>query len=255
MAANARRASNTIKGRLKLSGDQAADKLISSNAFALMIGMVLDQQIPLEWAFTGPKLLTERLGAELDPKRIASIDEERLVELFSERPALHRFPGSMARRVHELAERIVTDYEGDTCAIWDGAETGQDLLRRLKQLPGFGEQKARIFVALLGKQLGVRPDGWEAAAGAFGESGSLRSIADITGPETLAAVRENKRAMKLAAAGSPGAAGGAGRGKAAAKKAAPARTKALAAKKAAPAKKVAAGAKKAAPAGRRATAR
>jgi len=162
--------------------------------------MVLDQQVPLEKAFMGPWVLRERLGTELDVARIAGMPPDDLVALFVERPALHRFPGSMAARVQDLCRMLVQEYGGNPTAVWTTAETGDELFKRVKALPGFGEHKARIFVALLGKQLGVRPKGWEKAAGSFAEAGSLASVADIDSPGALLAVREHKRAMKAAKA-------------------------------------------------------
>lgn len=161
--------------------------------------MVLDQQIPLEKAFRGPRDLKERLGGSLDAAEIAGMDPERLAKLFATPPAIHRFPASMAGRVQELC-RVVSDrYGDDAAAVWRGATSGQELLGTIKSLPGFGDQKARIFLALLGKQLGVRPKGWEEAAGVYGQEGSLRSVADIVDPESLAKVRAFKKEMKLQA--------------------------------------------------------
>jgi uncharacterized HhH-GPD family protein len=184
---------------LRLSQDPEADSLLSEDAFALLVGMVLDQQIPLERAFAAPLELSRRLGAPLEPARIAAMDGAELVALFSTRPALHRFPAAMAERVGDLARLIVERYGGEAEAIWTGAKDGEELLNRVRRLPGFGEQKARIFVALLGKQLGVRPPGWQSAAGRFGEEGTRMSVADIDGPETLAEVRHYKAGMKAAA--------------------------------------------------------
>jgi len=189
---------------LHLSGDPDADRLLSTDAFALLIGMVLDQQIPLEWAFSGPWRLQQRLGTPLDATEIAAMDPDALAKVFSERPALHRFPGSNAKRVQTLAQQIVDDYGGDASRIWTTAETGADLYRRVNALPGFGEQKAKIFVALLGKQLGIQPPGWQEASGPFGQPGTLMSVADITGPDTLAEVRDYKRAKKAAAKAAAG---------------------------------------------------
>lgn len=186
--------------KLHLSGDAAADKLLSTNPFALLVGLVLDQQVPLEWAFHAPLLLAERLGGRLDAEIVATTDNDRLAELFRMRPALHRFPGSMADRVHELARIVTEEYGGDPRRIWGETTSGRELLARLEALPGFGKQKAKIFLALLGKQLDVRPDGWREASAPFGEDGSRLSIADIDSPETLALVREHKREMKRAAA-------------------------------------------------------
>src|SRR5580704_5991632 len=170
---------------LHLSQDPEADALLSTSPFALIVGMVLDQQVPLEWAFASPLELQRRLGRALDPKRIAGMDPEALAAAFSSRPALHRYPGSMATRVQEVAKLVVERYHGRTEGIWEGATSGDELLRRVKELPGFGEQKAKIFVALLGKQLGVRPDGWDTVSAPFGERGSFRSVADITDEDTL----------------------------------------------------------------------
>jgi uncharacterized HhH-GPD family protein len=184
---------------LYLSGDEAADQLLSTDPLALLIGMVLDQQIPLERAFKSPYDLQERLGAPLDAATLAAMDPDALAEVFSERPALHRFPKSMAGRVQEVCSLIVESYDGDPAAIWTSAKDGKELLANVKALPGFGEQKARIFIALLGKQLAVRPPGWEKAASPFGETGSFRSVADIDSPESLSKVRQYKQKMKAKA--------------------------------------------------------
>ena len=184
---------------LYLSGDEAADQLLSTDPLALVIGMVLDQQIPLERAFHSPFDLQERLGRRLDAAALASMDPEALAAVFGERPALHRFPKSMAGRVQDLCRLVVDSYDGDAAAIWTSAADGRELLANVKALPGFGEQKARIFVALLGKQLGVRPPGWEKAASPFGDTGSFRSVADIDSPEALAKVRQYKQKMKAKA--------------------------------------------------------
>ncbi|MDQ3757813.1 MAG: Fe-S cluster assembly protein HesB [Actinomycetota bacterium] len=186
--------------KLALSGDANADKLLSKDPLALLIGMVLDQQVPLEWAFAAPLRLRERLGGRLDAADIAGRDPDELAALFAQRPALHRFPGSNAKRVQELCRIVVEEYGGKADRVWKTAKTGDDLLRRVKALPGFGEQKARIFVALLGKQLGVQPPGWQEAAGDFGGPGTFMSVADITGPDSLARVREYKQAKKATAA-------------------------------------------------------
>jgi uncharacterized HhH-GPD family protein len=183
---------------LHLSQDPEADALLSKSPFALLVGMVLDQQVPLEWAFASPLELQRRLGKPLDAKRIAQMDPEALATAFSSRPALHRYPGSMAARVQEMAKLVVENYRGHTEEIWAGATSGTDLLRRVKELPGFGEQKAKIFVALLGKQLDVRPEGWEAVSAPFSDPGSFRSVADITDTDTLNKVRSFKQALKAA---------------------------------------------------------
>ena len=180
---------------LHLTDDERADRLLSDNPLALLIGMLLDQQVPMEWAFAGPATLEDRLGAQLDAATVAATDPERLEALFREKPALHRYPGSMAKRVHALCQHVVDEYDGDPTAIWDGVDDATVLLKRLKGLPGYGDQKARIFLALLGKQCGVTPDGWREAAGDYGEDGH-RSIADVTSPEALLRVREFKQAQK-----------------------------------------------------------
>jgi uncharacterized HhH-GPD family protein len=185
---------------LPFTGDPEANKYLVDDPLALLIGMVLDQQVPLEKAFAGPWVLRQRLGHGLDATELAEMNPDELAALFVERPALHRFPGSMAARVQELCRVLVRDYGGDAAAVWTTATTGEELLKRVKALPGFGEHKARIFVALLAKQLGVRPKGWERAAGSFGEPGVLASVADIDSPAALVAVREHKRAVKAAKA-------------------------------------------------------
>jgi uncharacterized HhH-GPD family protein len=184
---------------LWLTPDDAANRLLSTDPLALLIGMVLDQQIPLERAFSAPAELAERLGRPLDAADLAGMDPEALAAVFAERPALHRYPGSMAARVQALCQLVVAEYGGDAASIWSTAGTGRELLRRVKALPGFGDQKARIFVALLGKQLGVRPEGWEEASAPFGEPGSFRSVADIVDPASLEQVRAIKQAHKAAA--------------------------------------------------------
>ena len=195
---------------LYLSGDPDADALLTKDPLALLIGMVLDQQIPLEWAFRGPAELAGRLGmtSPLDAGRLASMDPDKLAGVFSERPALHRYPGSMAARVQALCQLIVDEYGGDASAVWKSAADGTELRRRIQALPGFGEQKARIFVALLGKQLGVRPAGWETASDPFGESGSFRSVADIVDADSLASVRQWKADAKAAAKAAKAQGGG-----------------------------------------------
>jgi uncharacterized HhH-GPD family protein len=184
---------------LHLTGIAAADAILADNPFALLSGMLLDQQVPMEKAFSGPFVLAERLGGRLDPHEVASYDPERFAKLMAGPPAVHRFPGSMGGRIQSLAKAIVEEYAGDTAAVWRDAKSGQDLLARLVALPGFGEQKARIFVALLGKQLGVRPAGWREAAGEYGEQGVYRSVADITDEATLAKVRAYKQEKMRAA--------------------------------------------------------
>lgn len=195
------------KPKLYLSGDPESDRLLSEDGFALLVGLVLDQQIPLEKAFSSPKGLNDRLGRRADAALVAAMDRDELSSLFRTPPALHRFPSAMAERVQEMSAIVVKDYGGDPARIWKTASSGEELRQRLEALPGFGKQKARIFLAFLGKQLGVRPDGWEQESAPFGETGSLLSIADITSPATLAAVREHKREMKAAAKRVAGQAG------------------------------------------------
>ncbi|HUY30998.1 MAG TPA: HhH-GPD-type base excision DNA repair protein [Acidimicrobiales bacterium] len=184
---------------LHLTGDPAADQLLSEDPFALLVAMVLDQQIPLERAFAAPLALRARLGGELDAAHVAAMDPDALVAAFSEKPALHRFPAAMAARVQLLARLLVDRYGGDAARVWTTAADGRELLAHVKSLPGFGPQKAQIFVALLGKRLGVSTPGWAEAAGPFGDAGSYRSVADVDGPEALAKVREHKQALKAAA--------------------------------------------------------
>lgn len=173
--------------------------MLSQSPLALLVGMVLDQQIPLEWAFKGPLALSQRLGRDLDAADLAARDPEQLAAAFAQQPALHRFPGAMAGRVQQLCRVLVESYGGDAEAVWRGASDGAELFARVQALPGFGTQKAKIFVALLGKQLGVRPRGWRESAGEFGVDGSHRSVADITDGATLAQVREYKKATKAEA--------------------------------------------------------
>jgi uncharacterized HhH-GPD family protein len=186
-------------GKLQLVQDPAADALLESNAFALLVGMMLDQQIPMEVAFAGPKKIADRMGG-LDAREIADYDPEKFIALCSERPAVHRFPGSMAKRLQTLAQTIVDDYDGDAAALWaSGDPDGKEVLRRLKALPGFGEQKAKIFLALLGKQYGVTPTGWREAAGDYGKAGTHMSVADVVDTGSLEKVRSFKKQAKAAA--------------------------------------------------------
>ena len=182
--------------QLALAQDPEADALLSRDPLALLIGMVLDQQIPLEWAFKGPLHMTQRLGRELDAADIAGRDPDELAKVFATPPAIHRFPGSMAGRVQQVCRVIADDYEGDAEAVWRDAKDGADLLKRVEALPGFGKQKAKIFVALLGKQLGVKAKGWREAAGEFGEAKTYRSVADIKDAKSLEKVRAYKKQMK-----------------------------------------------------------
>ncbi|MFS2293311.1 putative HhH-GPD family protein [Actinomadura hallensis] len=185
--------------KVRLAQHPEADELLGRSPLAVLVGMLLDQQVPMERAFTGPYTIAQRLGADdLDAHEIAAYDPERFAALLSEKPAVHRYPGSMAKRIQQLCRFLVEEYDGDAERIWREAENGKELFKRLHALPGFGKQKAQIFVALLGKQYGVRPEGWREAAGEYGEEGSHRSVADITGPESLAKVRAFKAQMKSA---------------------------------------------------------
>lgn len=184
---------------ISLPVDDEANELLSRNALALLIAMLLDQQVPLERAFSAPRDLVKRLGHEPTAEEMASFDPEGLAGLFSERPALHRFPKAMAARTQDLARLIVSEYDGDAASLWTTASSGAELLRRVSALPGYGEVKAKIFVALLGKQLGVRPAGWREAAGHFGDEGSYVSVADIVDDESLGQVRSYKQSLKAAA--------------------------------------------------------
>ena len=187
---------------LHLTGDAEADRLLGEDPFALLVGMLLDQQIRMETAFAGPRRILDRLpGApdRLDPAALADLPEDELGAVMAGPPAVHRYHSSMARRLQALAVAVRDDYDGDASRLWTGASDGADLLRRVKALPGFGDQKAKIFVALLGKQLDVRPAGWREAAGEYGEDGVHRSVADVVDEDTLGRVREFKQARKQAA--------------------------------------------------------
>ncbi|BBY14644.1 HhH-GPD-type base excision DNA repair protein [Mycolicibacterium litorale] len=185
--------------KLQLVQDPAADELLEANPFALLVGMLLDQQIPMEVAFGGPKKIADRMGG-VDAREIAEYDPEEFTALCATPPAVHRFPGSMAKRIQTLAQMIVDRYDGEAAALWTaGDPDGAEVLRRLKALPGFGEQKAKIFLALLGKQYGVTPQGWREAAGDYGTAGSYMSVADVTDAGSLQKVRAYKKQMKAAA--------------------------------------------------------
>ncbi|GGV37188.1 (Fe-S)-cluster assembly protein [Actinomadura cremea] len=186
--------------KVHLAQRPEADELLGRSPLAALIGMLLDQQVPMEWAFSGPHTIMERLGADdLDAHEIAACDPERFAALLSEKPAVHRYPGSMAKRVQQLCQYLVEHYDGDAERLWKDVDGGKELFKRLNALPGYGKQKAQIFVALLGKQYGVRPEGWREAAGDYGEEGARRSVADITGPDSLAEVRAFKQQAKEAA--------------------------------------------------------
>jgi uncharacterized HhH-GPD family protein len=185
-----------MPGTLYITGDKAADGLLNEDGTALLIGMLLDQQVPMEWAFSGPAKLKERLG-HLDANRIAAMEVEEFVAVCSEKPSIHRFPGAMGKRIHQVCTVLADEYDGQAANIWNGVDTGAELYRRLHALPGYGEEKSKIFVAILAKTQGVRPAGWQEAAGKFGDD-IPRSVADIDGPESLAKVREWKKAQKAA---------------------------------------------------------
>ncbi len=187
---------------LQITQDEAADEVLSTNAFALLSGMLLDQQFPMERAFAGPLKILDRFGT-LDPAAIAAASSEDFAAICATPPAVHRFPGAMAARLQELARHIVGVYDGRTASLWQTAESGVDLIHRLLELPGFGRQKAQIFVALLGKQLDVRPDDWREVAGPYGDEGSFRSVADVRDAASLAKVRAFKKEQKAAAAAQP----------------------------------------------------
>jgi uncharacterized HhH-GPD family protein len=190
---------------LYLSTEPEADRLLATDPLALLVGMLLDQQIPMERAFVAPYWLAQRLGVtRLDAAQIAGHDPEALGRIFATPPALHRFPGSMAARSQKLCQVIAEAYGGDAAAVWRGATTGAELVRRISALPGFGAQKAQIFAALLAKQFGVRPAGWQEATGSYGEDGVHRSVADITDPASLGKVREYKKRLKAAAKSAKG---------------------------------------------------
>jgi uncharacterized HhH-GPD family protein len=190
-----------------LTGDPVADGLLTEDDNALLLGMVLDQQVPMEKAFAGPAVIAERMGGRLDVAAVAAMPEEEFVALCSQRPAIHRFPGAMAKRVRQVCQVLVEDFDGDAGRVWRDAASGADLTKALTALPGIGAEKAAIFVAVLGKQRGVQPPGWREAAGPFGEDGCFRSVADVVDEDSLARVRASKKAAKAAkkaaAAGPP----------------------------------------------------
>ncbi|GAB3596249.1 HhH-GPD-type base excision DNA repair protein [Microbacterium tumbae] len=184
---------------ITITSDPEADRLLSDNPLALLIGMLLDQQVAMETAFAGPLKIQQRTGS-VDAAAIAGYDPDALLATFRETPSVHRYPGSMAARTQALCQALVDSWGGDAASLWtEGEPSGAEVLKRLKALPGFGEQKARIFLALLGKQYGFTGDGWREASAPYGEDGSFRSVADIVSPESLAKVREHKKTAKAAA--------------------------------------------------------
>jgi uncharacterized HhH-GPD family protein len=182
--------------RIQLAQRSEADELLARNPFALLVGMLLDQQVAIEWAFAGPYTISRRLGRDLSPAEVAACDPQTFAALLAEKPAVHRYPAAMAERVQQLAAYLVEHYDGSAEALWRDAADGAELLRRLLALPGFGKQKAQIFLALLGKQMGVCPPGWREAAGPYGEDGVYRSVADVVDGDSLARVRATKQAAK-----------------------------------------------------------
>ncbi len=185
---------------MHLATTESGNKLLERDPLALLIGMLLDQQIPMEKAFTSPSVLAERLGHDLNAAEIAAYDPDAFEQLFRTPPALHRFPAAMAKRVQEMCRVLVERYDGEATAVWEGAADGADLVKRIGTLPGFGDQKARIFAALLGKQVKIKTKGWAEAAGAYGEKGSFRSVADVVDDASLKKVRAYKQAAKAEAA-------------------------------------------------------
>lgn len=182
---------------IQITGDAEADQVLDSDPFALLVGMMLDQQYPMEHAFRGPAKVLDRFGT-LEPARIAAADPDEFAALCATTPAIHRFPGSMAARLQELARIVEDEHGGDASRIWTEATSGKELLKRVMALPGFGKQKAQIFVALLAKQRGVRPDGWETAVGDYALDGH-RSVADVVDADSLQKVRDYKKSKKAAA--------------------------------------------------------
>ena len=185
-----------MPGTLFITGEADADRLLNTDGLALLLGMLLDQQVPMEWAFRGPATLRERLG-HLDARRIAAMDPETFVTVCCDKPAIHRFPGSMGKRIWEVCNALVEHYDGDAAKVWKGAKSGDELYQRLRELPGYGDEKAKIFMAILGKRFGKAPKGWEEVAAPFSDA-QPRSVADVADAETLAKVREWKKAMKAA---------------------------------------------------------
>jgi uncharacterized HhH-GPD family protein len=189
-----------MKGTLAVANDPAANELLNTDPLALLLGMLLDQQVPMEWAFLAPSKLKDRLGGTLDATEIVALGPEKVEAIFRDKPALHRFPGSMGKRAYAVCQHLVEHYGGRAEALWSDGVDGAELLRRLKELPGFGDEKSKIFIALLAKRMGVRPEGWEKAAGPFADP-TPRSVADIDSPEAFARVREWKQAQKKAGKG------------------------------------------------------
>jgi uncharacterized HhH-GPD family protein len=180
---------------IPITSNDEANRLLIESPLALLLGMLLDQQVPMEWAFLGPFTLRNRFGGTLDAAAIAAMDPDKVVEVFCDKPAVHRYPAVMARRAHDLCQFLVEHYDGDPARVWETAETGDELYERLRELPGYGDEKTKIFMAILGKRLGVTPEGWEQAAAPFSDA-TPRSVADIDSAESLARVREFKKLKK-----------------------------------------------------------
>ena len=183
---------------LRLTGDPEADQLLTDDDNALLIGMVLDQQVPMEKAFSGPLVIAQRMGGPFDVAKIAAMSEDEFVALCSQRPAIHRFPAAMAKRIRQVCSVLTAEYDGQSANIWKDAQSGEEIKASLSRLPGFGADKAAIFTAVLGKLRGVTPEGWSIAAGYYGEPGTFRSVADIVDDDSLQKVRETKRSVKAA---------------------------------------------------------
>ncbi len=182
---------------IPITGDDEADRLLESDPLALLIGMLLDQQVPMEWAFRGPATLKDRLGGLLDAGAIASMSEDDVVEVCSRKPAIHRFPAAMGRRIHGMCTALADDYDGDAARLWADDPSADVLYERLRELPGYGDEKTRIFMAILAKRLGIQPSGWEAVAAPFSDD-EPRSVADVDSEANLVRVREWKKMMKAA---------------------------------------------------------
>ncbi|MGZ4681410.1 MAG: HhH-GPD-type base excision DNA repair protein [Acidimicrobiales bacterium] len=190
----------TATKTMPITGDPESDALLMDEPLALLLGMLLDQQVPMEWAFRGPATLKRRLGGQLDAHAVAAMSEDDVVAVFCEKPAVHRFPAAMGRRFHGLCEIVADTYDGDAGAIWGNVRSADEVYRRLRALPGYGEEKTKIFMAILAKRLGCRPKGWEEVAAPFSDA-TPRSVADVSSAATLAEVREFKKAKKAAGKG------------------------------------------------------
>ena len=187
----------TKKATIPITNTPEANQLLVEDPLALLLGMLLDQQVPMEWAFLGPYTLKERLGGKLDAHTIAAMDRDEFVTICCDKPAIHRFPGSMGKRIWDVCAFLVEHYDGNAAKIWNRVPSGDELYRRLREVPGYGDEKAKIFMAILAKRLGVRPDGWEEAAAPFSDD-EPRSVADVDSEANLVRVREWKKMMKAA---------------------------------------------------------